>query len=134
MARFEVHCTMKLLILLRAAFLLSFIQEDGIFGTQEVLLSLMNATNTCIAMGFVQLSLQRSLPRQLLYGEHAPPTLSDIRAGMCKELFHFTAPDIVIMCQALGWHGQCFRIPTGHDNCMNWYVADGETIMLVLLY
>lgn len=133
--RFEVLQTLEIIVVLRAILTISFINDDHTYGTRDHVHLLLQAVDTCIALGYWQLAARRSLSRSLLYTDRGhSPTFATIGVNLCKELFRFELPHLITMAQALGLYGKQFRIPTGHSASNNWYAADGETILLALLY
>jgi hypothetical protein len=133
--RFETIQALQVVIFLRSVLSLSFINDDLMFGSREDINRILLAVDATVAVGFSALAARRSLWRSLMYmhmDRHAL-TFENVTVGMCKELFRFALPELIIMAEALGLYGRTFRIPTGHSESRNWYTAEGETILLALL-
>jgi len=135
MQRWDIMQHITSLFLLYGTLTIAYVNEDDTFGDEDMLLTLLGAVQGLIAVAIAKLLQRRQLPRELLYAGHRTPNLANLALQCnCKELFRFEVADLIIILDALGWAGQTFRIPTGREGSNNWYIATGETVLLMLLY
>jgi hypothetical protein len=121
-------------LLIRTVLMAAYAMEDDYLCDEDELLHMMFCVDAVLRLALMRLSLRRIAFRSLLYDDGDKPSLATLDPRICRELFRFDAPDLLIMAEALGWAGETFRIHTGHAESKNWYVANGETVLLMLLY